>query len=355
MSQFTHTDRKLFHSCLLKAHTQETLSQLLSFDFDKKLAVVAGSSKNFGDTVFNLIEVAEREGWIVKLVLSAYEANPDNRNLAQFSQKFLKKESKPPTSDKHYIIDRMTASDLFEQLMAQRLPQRILWLEGREKMGKSHLLVHFRRQCEIATVAHIRLESNVQDISDVLNEIERQLGEERFAHYAEVVQRHIVASYTDSHDKIMERAEFITARPDPALVKMRRSELTKELVKDLRTIAQTHTRPITILFDALDQAPAQIQNWLQSDFFGRLSRIEGLCIVVACRNAPQPSADWEDAHHHHVLGAVEVKDFRDYCQHKQIELGAETIRTLHTIFEGTPGRFVEAVEKVATSGSGGYA
>ncbi len=257
-----------------------------------------------------------------------------------------------------YIIDRITASDLFDILVRQDEQWRVLWLQGGEKMGKSHLLSRFRRQSkkQATFVAHIRLEGNIRNVSDVLREIERQIGSDRFAGYSAAVQKQAAAALVEVKEtEIKEANLMISAKPDPEQVKLRRQVETTALCNDLRQLAAATSQPITILFDALDQAAPTIQRWLQDEFLGRLCQIERLCVVVACRNAPEPNVDWEDEHYHHVLQSVSLEDFHDYCQHKKVSLPEQTIKDVHRGFAGVPGMFVNFVETFVSSQQRGQA
>jgi hypothetical protein len=67
----------------VRAFDQSTFRQLLRLKLDRNLdALVASGS--FDDVVFNVIQVAERQGWVEALIRAARESNPGNPALKQF-------------------------------------------------------------------------------------------------------------------------------------------------------------------------------------------------------------------------------------------------------------------------------
>lgn len=81
------THPKAFHDCLLQAYTASSLERMLRFELDKQFDQIVGPGA-FQDRAFDLILLAEREGWIINLVLAAHCANPNNYRLAQFAARF---------------------------------------------------------------------------------------------------------------------------------------------------------------------------------------------------------------------------------------------------------------------------
>lgn len=79
------TDIRLFSSVLMGAYKYDSLKRVIREALDKNLEHLVKSS-SFDDVVFELIERAEREGWILELIDAVYAGNPDNQPLATFAQ-----------------------------------------------------------------------------------------------------------------------------------------------------------------------------------------------------------------------------------------------------------------------------
>lgn len=66
--------------------TRESLTHMLKFQLNKHLnSIVSGG--NLQNMVFDLIQVAEAEGWIKDLVIGARKENPGNPNLLEIAEK----------------------------------------------------------------------------------------------------------------------------------------------------------------------------------------------------------------------------------------------------------------------------
>lgn len=88
---WTPQHSKQLYEALLGAFNHSSLKQMVRWGLNKQLdhLVAQGSLSNM---IFGLIEVAEREEWVVDLTHAAHKANPGNQKLARFAAPFLKDE-----------------------------------------------------------------------------------------------------------------------------------------------------------------------------------------------------------------------------------------------------------------------
>ena len=78
---------KEFTEALISAFpTRQKLTQMLRFGSGKHLEAIA-SGGNLQDIVFELLQAAEAEGWLIELLEAARKANPNNAKLEAFYQK----------------------------------------------------------------------------------------------------------------------------------------------------------------------------------------------------------------------------------------------------------------------------
>ena len=71
---------KALQNGLIAAFDHNSLTQMLRFELDKRLGVIAGGDE-METLVFNLIDRAEREGWVLDLLRAARVTNPRNAVL----------------------------------------------------------------------------------------------------------------------------------------------------------------------------------------------------------------------------------------------------------------------------------
>ncbi|MEM7133739.1 MAG: effector-associated domain EAD1-containing protein [Chloroflexota bacterium] len=78
------SQRRELDEALRNAFTDFTLRRMLSNRLDKRLDQIS-VGRNLSEIVFEIIENAEREGWIEELIRGAYLANRDNPKLSRFA------------------------------------------------------------------------------------------------------------------------------------------------------------------------------------------------------------------------------------------------------------------------------
>lgn len=87
---------KQFTQALLDAFPeQQRLAEVVKFQFGKNLNVIA-MGNDLQAIVFRLIQAAEAEGWVDKLIAGARESNPGNSALFVFAQEFNLATPMPP-------------------------------------------------------------------------------------------------------------------------------------------------------------------------------------------------------------------------------------------------------------------
>jgi len=75
---------KEFHTCFVAVYNYQEAEMMLKFELDKRLdALVAPGS--FNAVAFDLIDIAEQEGWIIDLVQAAHQGIPSDPQLADFA------------------------------------------------------------------------------------------------------------------------------------------------------------------------------------------------------------------------------------------------------------------------------
>src|SRR5690348_5502914 len=89
---------------LLSAFTIFTLPQMMTTRLNKELFNYAPPMAGFTYMVFEVVEAANREGWIGDLIVKAREYNPGNPQLYEFTQKL------GLASALHDVLERMVES-----------------------------------------------------------------------------------------------------------------------------------------------------------------------------------------------------------------------------------------------------
>lgn len=82
------THRHQAHRALLSAFTPEEFSKLLKVSLEVSLDRLTPASSSMNEAVFIALTYAEQAGWLPDLVKAAYEARPENPELAALYQSF---------------------------------------------------------------------------------------------------------------------------------------------------------------------------------------------------------------------------------------------------------------------------
>lgn len=72
---------KALYDCLLQAFNLNSLERMLLFEFGKQLTHIVPANSDFATVVFELIKVADQQGWLEQLVVAAKKTNPTNKCL----------------------------------------------------------------------------------------------------------------------------------------------------------------------------------------------------------------------------------------------------------------------------------
>jgi hypothetical protein len=76
-----------FQEALLDAYDYHSLARMLRFQLDRDLAQLTAPG-SLDNVVFQLIAVAEQEGWTQDLLAAACKSNPGNTSLQDFGRQF---------------------------------------------------------------------------------------------------------------------------------------------------------------------------------------------------------------------------------------------------------------------------
>lgn len=253
----------------------------------------------------------------------------------------------------HKTINRQNVLTRFEALLQPDTLQRVLYLSGEAKMGKTHLLTRiFPEIARTKNMPHAILGFNAQvRVVDILYELchKLDLGGD-FAHFR--------AAHTDSlnrpavevtglqalFSKITVRAGPEGKERDPTL----QTHLTDKFMQDLRALPP---HPVVFFFDALDTAPVEIQTWFFNTFLNLLTTLPHLCLVVAGRTLPQPGSGYARYCQHALLGVVsDVKEYITYCQLMQATLPEQSIRDFAHATNYKPGYFADLIANFVPGG-----
>ena len=148
---------------------------------------------------------------------------------------------------------------------------------------------------------------------------------------------------------IIGRAEIEVAlrTPDEGDRAARRARLTQALFDDLRAWGQR----IVLLFDTYEQADPEVQDWLAGPFLARARRTENLVVVIAGRQVPEPTIEWNACCHRRRLGNVDdVEAWMAYAARRGWQVPRAWIEGYCAATNGHPGQVDMLLASVGEGG-----
>ena len=130
----------------------------------------------------------------------------------------------------------------------------------------------------------------------------------------------------------------------------RRGALTRALFEDLGA----RDGRLAILFDTCEQADPGVGEWLEEAFLAHASRAENLVAVIAGRQVPETSLEWETCCQHHRLGGLRDPElWQNYAKQIGAEVPyAEGIAAFCDIFDGHPLQMMQTLTRFIPEGWG---
>lgn len=236
---------------------------------------------------------------------------------------------------------------LFDRMVAGETRERILLLQADGQFGKTTLLLAFERRCPgRVPCASLDLKGRSTGLHELLYRLCDHLGWDHFPRFRNCVQG--LGGVSVDRNVLIGWAEIQVAltAPDEQERKARRAQLTQALFDDLRA----WRKRLVLLFDTYEQADPEVQDWLAGPFLARARQTANLVVVVAGREVPVPTVEWEACCCHHCLGnVVEVSAWEEYARRRGWPVPRPWIEGYCAAVKGHPAQ----MEFLLTGAAGG--
>lgn len=93
---------RLIHDGILDAYDRASFERVLYFSLAKMLSHITPRAQTFSHIVFNVVETANREGWLYDLVYATHLSNPTNKKLASLVAQIDADNSRENTDEKTF-------------------------------------------------------------------------------------------------------------------------------------------------------------------------------------------------------------------------------------------------------------
>ncbi len=252
----------------------------------------------------------------------------------------------------HYPpANRETEFELFKQIISGQTKERILLLEAAGGLGKTTLLSEFMRRCpgEVCQ-APVDLKGNNTGLHQIFYRLCDALDPDWKYFPAFTARVEGLGQVTIADNKIIGRADIAIAlqSPDEGNRAARRADLTRAFFTDLRAMQ----RRLLLIFDTFDEAPLEVQEWLQSSFLAFARRTPDLMVIVAGRQVPVENIEWAACCIcHRLLPVREPEPWHIYAERMGAVLPSpEWIAAFCDLLDGHPLEIAKALARYVPAG-----
>jgi len=252
------------------------------------------------------------------------------------------------------LANRTKEVEFFKKMLRGDIFQRILLIQAASGMGKTSLLTEFASLCpvhaEAVILVKIDLKSAQTGIAYIFSRLQRRLGENKFINFNKALNNFLSAGVEVSDNQIEgteNQIQVILNAESEEARNFRLSKLQEAFFRDLQAVK----KPILIMFDTFNLAPASVAVWVGGGFLVEVADVENVRVVIAGQTVPKPTFEWNDLAATHCLEKIDdIEAWYSFTQAKKLPFEREAVKAFVRCFQGNP----DAIVKIFESQAGGW-
>ncbi|MBN8654459.1 MAG: hypothetical protein J0M11_01895 [Anaerolineae bacterium] len=264
----------------------------------------------------------------------------------------------------HPIVDRKLEFGLFRNLLdsTRVKDESILLLKNESGQGKSRLLHLFETHCRENRVPVSRVDFKGGSLSpiDVLRSIQTDVRSYfQLKRCSDILNQVISIPQIQIADNTnVGRSEYTvqtTFNMAPLSIEEQRTRWemgAQALLEDINELSQNGMTCFVVLFDTYEQASEEARKWLSNHIL-RMStpqRIRPLVIVIAGKEVPNPTGEWEHCHTAINLEPLQLEDWMEYARLVIGDFQPEQIKRVYTRHKNSPLQMATVINALAPIG-----
>jgi len=241
-------------------------------------------------------------------------------------------------------VDRDEELRLFDDVLAEHRPERVLLFEGASQTGKSTLLDEFRKRRGNCRWALVNFKSMAYGAVEFLGELADALNPIVFDQFRATCTRLAAgAVVTISGNRLIgAQVDVVLGVLDEGQRQAQRAVLTEAFFADLR---QAYA-PVVIAIDTFEKAASDVQPWVGGVFLLRALRTPDVVVIVSGQSVPALDREWDECCCRCHLKGLRPEDWHEYAQRVGAPVSQETAIAFHHLFDGIPGEMEKAFAKL---------
>jgi hypothetical protein len=252
-------------------------------------------------------------------------------------------------------IDRQDELQLFQDVLDGRRDERILLVEAQSGLGKTQLLLEYRRLAGELGAPCAALDLRLTGVTglDVLAALREEWDECPFHGLRDQVEKLTAPDVKLNVSGVVQigRPEINLAlnSPDEATRRQRLRQLTEALARDLRAWLEERGQRGVILVDTYNLATSELRQWFEGVLLPHVRRVPNLVAVVAGQEPLPLTAAWEDVCHRLRLQLLlNPDDWMEFVRAKAIPVSREAVSVVCHVCAGRPGEIAMKLDMLKT-------
>lgn len=264
----------------------------------------------------------------------------------------------------HPIVDRKIEFELFRGLLdpTKVKDESILLLKNESGQGKSKLLQLFEAHCRDNKIPVSRIDFKGGSLSpiDILRSIQADVRSFfPLKRCSGVLSQAVSAPPINITDNTNVGQSHYTVQTTVNMAALAieeqraRWEMSAQaLMDDIDELSENGLVCLVVLFDTYEQASDEIKRWLSNHIL-RMStpqRIRSLVIVVAGKEVPNPTGEWEHCHKSINLEPLKLEDWMEYADLVIGNFHPEYIERAYARYKNSPLEMATVINALAPIG-----
>ena len=247
--------------------------------------------------------------------------------------------------------------EAFAALMCSPCNHRILLMRGEPGSGKTTLLQHFCERVEKpAARVPIQLRGSTVNVAEIFSRIGQSIKWDRLPRFTEKVAE-LEGKPNIKVDKnwlagINNRIN-VTLRVENQLDRdERHTALTDAWFEDMAVL----NHPVVIVFDTYNEAPSEVQNWIEGPFLARAAGADPIRVVIAGREVPNKNnIEWGSCcQAHDLFGVEDAQHWMPLVEAMRRRVDVRDPQSwlagICHVLKGNPGEIMKVIEKLPKIG-----
>jgi hypothetical protein len=257
------------------------------------------------------------------------------------------------------IVDRQTELARFTELLdsGANPATSILLVNDESGQGKSSLLKVFNDHCQVGGIptAHIDLKGGSLTPIDILRTVLTDLRPLTLNRCSSLLN-----NPHSSHSPPIQIRDNTGIGTTDTYIQATSSSIEEQkqwwasgaqaLLDDFSEISKSAPKRFVLIFDTYEKASPETKDWISNHLLRMATprRVSCLCIVLAGKETPSPTSEWEHYYQMLDLEPLQLEHWLDYAKLVRADVASEQIELVYRKYKHQPLKMAEWIWALST-------